>query len=166
MKSTSQAPCTYLTPVYSSCGRCVNRYPNMRQNKVTRRFFFWSGAYGGEALVSYKIMCNCTTRPWMSTKITPATTEEAANTLRVCRGGGGLGEGPGGRACSIVACLSHLTIDHAYFSRRSTFPTLVGTPPTLRRCAQYVYSMCYIMTFCLSFLLPGCPSAAIIYLLG
>ena len=41
------------------------------------------------------------------------------------RGGGG-GEG----AYSFVACLSHLTIDHASLSRRSTVPTPNRDTPT------------------------------------
>ena len=38
-------------------------------------------------------------------------------------GGGGEGAGAGGGAYSFVACLSHLTIDNASLSRRSTVPT-------------------------------------------
>ena len=36
---------------------------------------------------------------------------------------GGREGGGGGRAYSFVACLNHLTIDHASLSRRSTVPT-------------------------------------------
>ena len=38
-------------------------------------------------------------------------------------GGGGKWDGRGGGGDSFVACLSHLTIDHASLSRRSTVPT-------------------------------------------
>ena len=58
----------------------------------------------------------------------------------ICYGASvGGGEVKGGmlrRAYSFVACLSHLTIDDASLSRRSTVPTpnsLIETPPTFGR---------------------------------
>ena len=38
----------------------------------------------------------------------------------------GVGVNPGGGAYSFVARLSHLTLDHASFSKRSTVPTPCG----------------------------------------
>ena len=59
-------------------------------------------------------------------------------------------------AYSVVACLSDLTIDHAYLSRRSTVPTpnsLIETPPTLGRSLRF----CHIFHWnCLLILSPSC----------
>ena len=70
-----------------------------------------------------------------------------------------------GGGYSFVACLSHLTIDYAFLSRRSTVPT-----PQKRHLqhlgAHYVFSVCYIGTFCLSCPLAVSPSVPTIYLVG
>ena len=58
------------------------------------------------------------------------------------------GAGGGGRgAYSFVACLSHLTTDHAFLSRRSApFLLLLETTPTFRRPLRIFHSYTiYIM---------------------
>ena len=48
----------------------------------------------------------------------------------------------GGWGYSLVACLSHLTIDHASLSRRSTVRRLlVETPPTFGRSARVIHML-------------------------
>ena len=64
---------------------------------------------------------------------------------------------------SFVACLSHVTIDHASLSRRSTVPTPNRHLQHLG--AHYASSIYCMETVCLSSLRPVWPSAATIYLL-
>ena len=47
----------------------------------------------------------------------------------------------GGASCSFIACLSHLTIDHASFSRRTPFLLLIETPPTRGRSVRFFHSL-------------------------
>ena len=79
--------------------------------------------------------------------------------------GGGLGAGAGGGGYALVACVSHLAIDHASLSRRK------HRSYSLHRHLQhlgadYVPSLPYIKTVCLSYLFPIWSSVATIYLLG
>ena len=75
------------------------------------------------------------------------------------------GEGSGGgMAYLFVACLSHLTIDHASLSRRSTVPTP-------NRDTSNVWALITLLpyitdTVCLSYPRPVSPPAATINLLG
>ena len=60
----------------------------------------------------------------------------------------------GGGGYSFVACLSHLTTDHASFSRRSTPPTATSyLQYSGAQCASSIY---YNKCFCLSYHLPLC----------
>ena len=77
---------------------------------------------------------------------------------------GGCGSGVRGEACSFVACLSHLTIDHASLSRRGTAPTPNINLQHLG--AHYASSIYYTEIVYLSYPLAISPSVAIIYLLG
>ena len=73
------------------------------------------------------------------------------------------GGGIGGGGYSFVACLSHLTIDHASLSRRSTVPT---PNRHLRHLgAHYAFSIYYKKTVCLPYPVSVLPSVATIYLL-
>ena len=72
-------------------------------------------------------------------------------------GGGGGQKGVGG-AYSFVACLSHLTIDHASF--RDGAPFLLQHLQHLG--AHYGSSIYYIKIVCLSYPRPVSPSAATI----
>ena len=68
----------------------------------------------------------------------------------------------GGYSC--VACLSHLTIDHAFLRDRAPFLFFIETPPTFGRsfrCFHVLHKM-----VCLSYPLTVLPSVATIYLLG
>ena len=47
------------------------------------------------------------------------------------------GGGGGGALSSAVACLGHLTIDHAFLARRSTVPT-----PNRDTCNSWAITMC------------------------
>ena len=56
------------------------------------------------------------------------------------------GRGEGGGAYSFVARLSHLTIDHAILSRRSTVPTPTRDTHLQHLGAHYASSICYMET--------------------
>ena len=69
----------------------------------------------------------------------------------------------GGRDTDCRFCISHLTIDQAFLSRRKTVPT--PNRDTSNIWALHVFTHC-IVFFCLSYPLPVSTSVATIYLLG
>ena len=71
-------------------------------------------------------------------------------------GGGGGGEGEG--AYSVIALLSHSTIDHACLSRRGTVPTPNRDPPTLG--AHYSSSIDVYVKYDPSLFFARCSPAA------
>ena len=79
--------------------------------------------------------------------------------------GGRVGTGRRGEAYSFVACLGHLTIDHASLSRWSTVPNPNRETSNIMG-AHYASSTHYTEAVCLSYPRPVSPSAATIYLLG
>ena len=69
-----------------------------------------------------------------------------------------------GGGLNFISCFSHLTIDHASRSKRSTVPT--PNRDTSNIGALNTFFPCYIETVCLSYPLPVSPSVVTICLLG
>ena len=69
-----------------------------------------------------------------------------------------------GEAYSFVACLSHVTIDHASLSRQSTVPTPNRDTSRIRACITFFYIT--FKTFCLPYALTILSFVATIYLIG
>ena len=76
------------------------------------------------------------------------------------------GGGAGGGTHLLLACLSHLTIDHASLSRRSTVPTPRGDTSNIRALITFFFHIISVETFCLYYPLAVSPAVATIYLLG
>ena len=78
-------------------------------------------------------------------------------------GRGGLGVGG---AVSFVACLGHLTIDHARIPFETEHRSYSSERHLQHSGAHYASSMYYMEIVCLSYPRPVSPSATTIYLLG
>ena len=87
-------------------------------------------AFSTPAVVQYRIISTHSSsirsaEIFVPSEIMIASASHPSTCVRhICVGGeAGRGRGAGGGLISFVACLSHLTIDHAFLSKKGTVPT-------------------------------------------